>query len=45
MKNVMESLKYTNIKQVLLNYIIYDYGSHHYFRGNALLKKIFNCFH
>ena len=36
-KNVIESLKYTHIKQELLDYS--SYGSHHYFRGNVILEK------
>ena len=36
-KNVIESLRYTHIKQELLDYSSYD--SYHYFRGNIILEK------
>ena len=36
-KNVIESLKYKHINQELFNYS--TRGSHHYFRGNAILEK------
>ena len=36
-KNVIESLKYTHIKQELLEYS--TRGLHHYFRGNTILGK------
>ena len=36
-KNVIESLRYTHIKQELLDYS--SYGSYHYFRGNIILEK------
>ena len=36
-KGVINSLKYTHIKQELLEYWVE--GSHHYFRGNAILKN------
>ena len=38
-KNFIESLKYTHIKQELLDYSVY--ASHHYFVGNAILKNKF----
>ena len=37
-KNVIESLKYTHKKQELLEYDT-SFGTHHYFRGNVLLKN------
>jgi len=36
-KNVIESLKYMHVKQQFLEYS--TYGSHHYFKGNAILKN------
>ena len=36
-KNAIESLKYTHIEQELLDYS--TYGSHHYFKGNVILKN------
>ena len=36
-KGVINSLKYTHIKQELLEYWVE--GSHHYFRGNSILKN------
>ena len=36
-KNMIESLKYTHLKQELLKYSVY--ASHHYFVGNIILKN------
>ena len=37
-KKVIESLKYTHKKQELMKYDT-SFGSHHYFRGNVLIKN------